>query len=117
MKLMNKKDKKQTISHRNYYDLALLVNTHAQAKSQLHNMKQAAESISRYVKTNKTEFMYYKQEWKAFEISRPIHTPGSNISSTESDINICIAKSWTAIDRLSIIWKSLEVPVVLWLSS
>ena len=27
-----------------------------------------------------------------------------NISSTESDINI--GKAWTAIDRLSIIWKS-----------
>ena len=30
---------------------------------------------------------------------------GSNISSTESDIKICIANMWTAIDRLSIIWK------------
>ena len=30
---------------------------------------------------------------------------GSNISLTESDVNICIAKAWTAIDRLSVIWK------------
>ena len=31
---------------------------------------------------------------------------GSNISSTESDVNICIGKAWNAIDWLSIIWKS-----------
>ena len=30
----------------------------------------------------------------------------SNISSTESDANICLAKEWTVIKRLSIIWKS-----------
>ena len=27
---------------------------------------------------------------------------GSNISSTESDVNLCIKKAWAAIDRLSI---------------
>ena len=26
---------------------------------------------------------------------------GSNISSTKSDVNICIGKAWTAIDSLS----------------
>ena len=31
---------------------------------------------------------------------------GSSVSSTESDVNIRQAKAWTAIDRLSIIWKS-----------
>ena len=31
---------------------------------------------------------------------------GSNISSTESDVNMLIRKAWTAIDKLSIIWKS-----------
>ena len=30
----------------------------------------------------------------------------SNISFTESDVNTRIGKAWTAIDRLSIIWKS-----------
>ena len=30
----------------------------------------------------------------------------SNVSSTESDVNIRLAKAWTAIDRLSIISKS-----------
>ena len=31
---------------------------------------------------------------------------GSSVSSTESDINMRLVKSWTPIDRLSIIWKS-----------
>ena len=30
----------------------------------------------------------------------------SNISSTDSDVYICIGKAWTAIDRLTTIWKS-----------
>ncbi len=32
--------------------------------------------------------------------------PGSCISSTESDIKMRLANECTAIDRLSIIWKS-----------
>ena len=30
----------------------------------------------------------------------------SCVSSTETDINMQLAKAWTAIDRLSVIWKS-----------
>ena len=29
-----------------------------------------------------------------------------SVSSTETDINTLLAKAWTAIDRLSVIWKS-----------
>ena len=31
---------------------------------------------------------------------------GSSVSSTEKDIDTRLAKAWTAIDRLSVIWKS-----------
>ena len=31
---------------------------------------------------------------------------GSIVSSTETDFNTRLAKAWTAIDRLSVIWKS-----------
>ena len=31
---------------------------------------------------------------------------GSNVSSTETDINTWLAKAWIAIDRLLVIWKS-----------
>ena len=31
---------------------------------------------------------------------------GSSVSSNETDINMRLAKAWTAIDSLSVIWKS-----------
>ena len=31
---------------------------------------------------------------------------GSSVSSTETDIDTRLAKAWTAINRLSVIWKS-----------
>ena len=31
---------------------------------------------------------------------------GSSVSSTETEINMRLAKAWTAIVRLSVIWKS-----------
>ena len=31
---------------------------------------------------------------------------GSNVSSTEHDINTRLANTWTAIERISVIWKS-----------
>ena len=31
---------------------------------------------------------------------------GSSISSSENDINMQLVKAWTAINRLSILWKS-----------
>ena len=31
---------------------------------------------------------------------------GSSVSSTENDINTQLAKAWTTIDRLSIVWQS-----------
>ena len=31
---------------------------------------------------------------------------GSSVSSTEKDMNTRLTKAWTAIDKLSIIWKS-----------
>ena len=31
----------------------------------------------------------------------------SSVSSTETDINTRLAKAWTAINRLSVIWKSV----------
>ena len=31
---------------------------------------------------------------------------GSRVSSTETDINLQLTKAWTAIKRLSVIWKS-----------
>ena len=37
---------------------------------------------------------------------KPLKYLGSNISSTESNVNVHISEAWTAIDRLTTIWKS-----------
>ena len=42
-------------------DLALLTNTPARFESLLHSQEQAAGGNGLYKKTNKTEFMYFKQ--------------------------------------------------------
>ena len=56
--------------------------------------------------------MCFNQNWVISFRGKPlklvdqfIHL-GSNILSSESDVNICIGKTWTSIDRLLTIWKS-----------
>ena len=62
---------------------------------------------------HKTEYMCYNQTG---DISTLDGTPlklvdkftylGSSVASTEKDIDTRLTKEWTAINRLSIIWKS-----------
>ena len=56
--------------------------------------------------------MHFKQEGtisnlgsKPLKLVDPFFYHGSNILSTESDVNVRIVKAWTDIDR-SITWKS-----------
>ena len=91
----------------------ILANTLNQAKTLLHSLERAAASIGLHVNAHKTEYMCYNQ---TDNISTTDGTPlkvvdkftylGSSISSTEKDIDTRLTKAWTAIDRLSIIWKS-----------
>ena len=70
-------------------------------------------SSSLLVNAHKTEYMCYNQTG---DISTLEGTPlklvdkftylGSSVESTEKDIETRLAKAWTAINRLSIIWKS-----------
>ena len=93
----------------NYKDnRVLLPNTPAQAESILHRLKQAATGIGLYIDAHKTEFMYFKQKEATFTLRGKLLKLvdrftylGSNISSTESEINIRLAKAWKAIDRLT----------------
>ena len=65
------------------------------------------------VNAHKTEYMCFHQ---AGDISRLEGTSlkmvdkftylGSSVSSTEKDIDMWLTKAWTAINKLSIIWKS-----------
>ena len=104
----------KTITDADYADdIAILANTPNQAETLLHSLERAAAGIGLYVNAHKTEYMCFNQTG---DISTLERTPlklvdkftylGSSVASTEKDIDTRLTKAWTAIDRLSIIWKS-----------
>ena len=103
-----------TITDADYADdIAIQANTPDQAETLLHSLERAAASIGLHVNAHKTEYMCYNQTG---DISTLEGTPlklvdkftylGSSVESTERDIETRLTKAWTAINRLSIIWKS-----------
>ena len=92
-------------------NLVVLANTPAQAESLLHSLEQAAGDIGLHLNANKPEYnMCFKWEGATSTPSgRPLKLGNkfiylsNNSSSTESDVNIHVAKVWTAIERLSFI--------------
>ena len=75
----------------------LLVNTPDQDESLLHKLELAARGIGLYVNSDKTEFMSFNQDGVSLSINgEPLKFVNqftylsSNISSTESDVKICI---------------------------
>ena len=94
-------------------DIALLANTPTQAETRLHNLERAAASIGLHVNADKTKYMCFNQTGDTYTLKgRPLKQMdkftylGSSVSSTKKDINMQLAKAWTAIDRLLLIWKS-----------
>ena len=104
----------KTITDTEYADdIALLANTPNQTETLLHSLERAATGICLHVNAHKTEYMCFNQ---AGDISTLGGTSlklvdkftylGSSVSSTEKDIDTRLTKAWTAIDKLSVIWKS-----------
>ena len=104
----------KTITDADYADdLALLANTPHQAETLLHSLERAAAGIGLHVNAQKTEYMCYNQtgnittlDGASLRLVDKFTYLGSSVSSTENDIDTRLTKAWTAIDRLSIIWKS-----------
>ena len=104
----------QTITDADYTDdIALLANTPYQAETLLHSLERAAAVIGFHVNAHKTEYMYFNQRGNistqngsSLKLVDKFTYLGSSVSSTETDINTWLAKAWTAINRLSVIWKS-----------
>ena len=104
----------KTITGADYTDdIALLVNTPNQAETLLHSLERAAAGIGLHVNAHKTEYMCYNQtgdisilDRTSLKLVNKLTYLGSSVSSTEKDIYMRLTKAWTAIDRLSIIWKS-----------
>ena len=101
----------KTITDADYADdITLLANAPAQAETLLHSLERAAEGIGLHVKT---ERMCFNQtgnistlNGSTLKLVDKFTYLGSSVSSIETDINTRLTKAWTAIDRLSVIWKS-----------
>ena len=110
LKAWNRQYLAETITDTDYADdITLLANTLAQGKSLLHSQEQAAEGINLHVNANIIKYMCFKWEGAISTLNEGLlKFPylGSSISSTERDVNILLAKVWTPVNRLLIIWKS-----------
>ena len=94
-------------------DVALLANAPTQAETLLHSLERTAAGICLHVNAHKTEYMCFNQtgdictqNGSSLKLVDKFTYLGSSLSSTETDIDTRLAKAWTAIDRLSVIWKS-----------
>ena len=79
----------------------------------VHSLERAAAGIGLYVNAHKTEYMCYNQtgdistlDGTFLKLVDKFTYLGSSVASTEKDIDTRLTKAWTAINRLSIIWKS-----------
>ena len=99
----------KTITYADYADnIVLLETAPPQAESLQHSLEQDA------VKTHKMEYMHFNQTGDISTLNGSTQKlvdkftcQGSSVSSTETDTDTWLAKAWTALDRLSIIWKSV----------
>ena len=105
---------KKTITDADYADdIALLGNTPNQAEKNYCIVWNESHQICLHVNAHKTECICYNQTGDIFTLDRNSQKLvdkftylGSSVSSTEKDIDTRLTKAWTAIDRISIIWKS-----------
>ena len=104
----------KTITDTDYADdIAILANAPAQAKTPLHILERASAGIGLHVNAYKTEYMCFNQtgdistiNGSSLKLVDKFAYLGSSVSSTETDISTRLTKAWTAINRLSVIWKS-----------
>ena len=104
----------KTITDADYADdIAILANTPNQAETLLHSLERAAAAIGVHVNAHKSEYMCFNQagdistlEGTTLKLVDKFTYLGSSVSSTEKDVDTRLTKAWTAIDKLSIIWKS-----------
>ena len=104
----------KTITDADYADdIVILANTPNQAETLLHSLERAVAGIGLHVNAHKTEYMCFNQtgdistlEGTFLKLVDKFTYLGSSVSSTEKAIDSWLTKVWTAIDKLSILWKS-----------
>ena len=83
------------------------------SRNLLHSLERAVADIGLHFNAHKTEYMCFNQtgdistlNGSALKLVDKFTYLGSSVSLTENDIDTRLAKAWTAIDRISVIWKS-----------
>ena len=113
-KKRNRRYPAKTITDADYADdIALLANTPNQAETLLHSLERAAAGIGLHLNAHTTEYMSFNQagdistlDGTSLKLVDKFIYQGSSVSLTEQDIDTRLTKAWTAIDKLSVIWKS-----------
>ena len=113
-KKRNRRYPAKTITDADYADdIAILANTPNQAVTLRYSLERASAGFSLHINAHKTEYMCFNQTGDISTLDRislklvdKFTYLGSSVSSTEKDIDTRLTKAWTAIDKLSIIWKS-----------
>ena len=90
-----------------------MANTSTQAETLLHSLERATAGIGLRVNAHKTEYMCFNQtgdiytrSGSSLKLVDKFTYQGSSVSTTEADIDTQLTKAWTAINKLSVIWKS-----------
>ena len=93
-------------------DMALLAIVQTQADTLLHSLERAAVGIGLHVNAHKTEYMCFDQTGdistlndSSLKLVDKFTYLGISVLSTETEINMILAKAWTAINSLLVIWK------------
>ena len=97
----------------NANERAILANTPSQDKTLLYSLEWAAVAIGLHVNAHKTEYMCFNHIGNistrgdsSLKLVDKFTYLGSSVSSTKKDIDTRLTKAWTAIDKVSVIWKS-----------
>ena len=104
----------KTITDTDYADdIGILANASDQDKTQLNSLEQVVAGIGLHVNAHKMEHMCFDQtgdtsilNGSSLKLVDKFTYLGSSVSSTEKVIDTRLTKAWTAINRLSFIWKS-----------
>ena len=104
----------KTITDANHADdIALLANATAQAETLRYSLERAAAGISLYANAHKMEYMCFNQtgdistlNGSSLKLVDNFTYRGSSVSTTTTGIDTRLTKAWTAIDSISVIWKS-----------
>ena len=90
-----------------------MANAPAQAETLLYCLERAAAGIDLHVNAQETEYMGFNQTGDISTLNGSFLKLvdkstylGSSVSSTEKYTDKQLTKAWTALDRLSAIWKS-----------